>query len=410
MNSGQCRFCQTTPLHTFLDLGVSPLSNAYLTEGRISESETFFPLQVRVCPKCWLVQLDAVEAPENIFIDYAYFSSFSTTWLAHCEAYAVAMIERFGLGEDSRVIELASNDGGLLKFFVERNVPVLGVDPAANVAKAAEAVGVPTRVAFWGEATAKEVVAEGKAADLIAFNNVLAHVPDINDFAEGVRVALKPAGVMTVEFPHLQKLIEGLQFDTVYHEHYSYLSLLFVEQLFAAHGLRVFDVDELVTHGGSLRVYACHEACADHARTDTVDRILSDELAAGLDTVPYYDAFAQKVETLRRDIATFFIDAANQGKRVVGYGAPAKGNTLLNYCGVRPDWMAYTVDRNPHKQGLYLPGTRIPIYAPERILEDRPDFVFILPWNLRDEIADQMAAIREWGGQFVVPIPNIAIF
>ena len=410
MNTGQCRFCGTTPLHTFLDLGASPLSNAYLTEDRLTQGEMFFPLQVRVCPDCWLVQLDAVEAPENIFTDYAYFSSFSTTWLEHCDAYAATMIDRFKLGADSHVVELASNDGGLLKCFLDRGVPVLGVDPAANVAAAAEEIGVPTRVAFWGAETAKAIVDEGKSADLIAFNNVLAHVPDINDFIAGVKIALKPSGVMTVEFPHLQKLIEGLQFDTVYHEHYSYLSLIFVQRLLETHGLCVIDVDELPTHGGSLRVYACHDNCDDYPCDDDVDRILTAEREAGLDTLEYYEGFAEHVEALRRSIVSFFVEAAEQGSTVVGYGAPAKGNTLLNYCGVRPDWMTYTVDRNPHKQGLFLPGTRIPIHAPEKIAEDKPDYVFILPWNLREEIADQMAHIRDWGGKFVAPIPKIEIF
>lgn len=403
-----CRFCGSGRLTVFLDLGASPLSNAYLREDQLAGMEPFFPLDVRICEECWLAQLDAVEAPENIFSEYAYFSSFSTTWLAHCDAYAEKMVRALGLGPDHKVIEIASNDGGLLACFVRRGVPVLGVDPARNVAAAAIEKGVPTRVAFWGLATAEAVAAEEGKADLIALNNVLAHVPDINDFAAGLKAALKPGGVITVEFPHLYRLVERKQFDTVYHEHYSYLSFLFVERLFQAHGLRVFDVEELPTHGGSLRVFGCHDGAAKDA-SPAVAAMDAFERAAGMDGLAYYLGFGDRIAALKRDILRFFLSAKDEGKRVAGYGAPAKGNTLLNYCGIRTDLLEFTVDRNPHKQGLYLPGVRIPIRAPEYVFEQKPDFLFILPWNLQDEVRDQMAGIRAWGGRFAVPIPDVAV-
>ncbi|MBI3715402.1 MAG: class I SAM-dependent methyltransferase [Betaproteobacteria bacterium] len=406
----RCRFCQSQLAETFADLGMSPLSNSYIPFSRLNGMERFYPLHAYVCCTCFLVQLAEFETPDKIFSDYAYFSSYADSWLKHCEAYAQEMMHRWKLGASSLVVEVASNDGYLLQYFKQRGVPVLGIEPAANVAKVAMDKGIPTEVAFFGEAKGSQLAAAGKSADLIAANNVLAHVPDINDFVKGFKRALKPSGRITVEFPHLLQLMEHNQFDTIYHEHFSYLSLGFVAELFAAHGLRVFDVDEIPTHGGSLRVHGCHAGDETKPSGAAVASLLDREAKLGLRDPATYRQFAEKVVRTKCEVLDFFIGARRAGKRVAGYGAPAKGNTLLNYCGLGPEFIQFTVDRSPHKQGLYLPGTHIPIHAPEVIFESKPDYLFILPWNLRDEIVEQMAGIRSWGGKFVVPIPKLEIF
>ena len=402
-----CRFCGAPLERVFVDLGMSPLSNAYLRADQLLDMEPFFPLRVFVCETCFLVQLPAFERPENIFADYAYFSSFSDSWLEHCRRYAAETIARHRLGREHLVVEVASNDGYLLQFFRRAGVPVLGVEPAGNVADAAVKAGIPTVVEFFGVRTAEALRAEGRGADLLIGNNVLAHVPDINDFVEGLRILLKPGGTITIEFPHLLRLIEGNQFDTIYHEHFSYLSLGAVDRIFAAHDLQVHDVRELPTHGGSLRIYARHRGAGPVE--PAVSALLARERAAGFESPDGYAGFKAKVESVKRALLEFLIGAKRAGQSVAGYGAAAKGNTLLNYCGIRSDFLGYVVDRSPHKQGRFLPGTHLPIHAPEKLRETRPDYVLILPWNLRDEIAEQMAHIREWGGRFVVPIPSLEI-
>ena len=404
-----CRLCGEPLSQTFVDLGLSPLANAYVTPVRLSHKESFYPLRVFVCGSCLLVQLDEFESPEHIFSDYLYFSSFSDQWLAHCRAYADRMVQRLALGAESQVVEIASNDGYLLQYFLPYGVPVLGVEPAANVARAAIAKGIPTEVAFFGAATAERLRTRGVAADLIAGNNVLAHVPRLLDFVQGLQILLKPEGMVTIEVPHLLRLMAENQFDTIYHEHFSYFSLLVLDDLFARVHMRIVDVEELWTHGGSLRVYVRH-ATASASPTEAVAEVLARERAAGLDRADGYRSFASQVVRTKCDVLQFFVAAARQGQTVVGYGAPAKGNTLLNYCGIGPELMPFTVDRSPHKQGLYLPGTRIPIRTPDALLAARPEYVFILPWNLRDEITQQMSAVREWGGRFVVPIPELRVF
>jgi 2-polyprenyl-3-methyl-5-hydroxy-6-metoxy-1,4-benzoquinol methylase len=356
-----------------------------------------------------LVQLLEFEAAEDIFGDYAYFSSFSTSWLEHAEAYTKKMVSRLGLDAKKQVIEIASNDGYLLQYFVAQKVPVLGIEPAANVAKAAVEKGIPTRVRFFGVETAEALKAEGIGADLLLGNNVLAHVPDLNDFVRGMKILLKPTGTITMEFPHLLRLMEQNQYDTIYHEHFSYFSFLTVTRVFAHHGLRIFDVEQLSTHGGSLRIFAGHAENPACVETDAFRALMQEERAAGLESLAAYRQFGEQVKRTKRDLLKFLIQAKEQGKRVVGYGAPAKGNTLLNYCGVRTDFVDYTVDRSPHKQDKYLPGVLIPIHAPERIQQDKPDYVLILPWNLKDEIMQQMSYIRSWGGKFVVPIPEVRV-
>jgi SAM-dependent methyltransferase len=389
---------------------MSPLANSYVPLHRANAMEPFYPLHAYVCTSCWLVQLQMYESSEHIFSDYAYFSSFSDSWLAHARSYTEKMIGRFGFGAKSLVVELASNDGYLLQYFKEAGVPVLGVEPAANVAKVAQDKGIPTLVQFFGVQTARAMVADAKQADLLLGNNVLAHVPDVNDFVAGMKIVLKPKGVITIEFPHLQQLVDHCQFDTIYHEHFSYFSFGTAERIFAKHGLTLFDVDELPTHGGSLRIYGRHAEDASRPVSDNVARLREREQKLGYASLDLYRAFAEKVKATKRNVLDFMIAAKRDGKSIAGYGAPAKGNTLLNYCGIRTDMIDYTVDRSPHKQGHLLPGTRIPIHAPERIRETRPDFVFILPWNLKDEIVQQMAHIREWGGKFVVPIPEVKVF
>jgi SAM-dependent methyltransferase len=405
-----CRFCGTKLEHTFVDLGMSPLCESFLPGEHLNQMEAFYPLHAYVCGNCFLVQLEAYVTPEHIFSDYAYFSSYSDSWLAHAKKYTDAMVERFGIGEKSFVVELASNDGYLLQYFVEKDVSVLGIEPAANVAAVAVKKGVPSLVRFFGRETARELAATGKQADLLLGNNVLAQVPDLNDFVAGIKILLKPNGIVTMEFPHLQRLMEENQFDTIYHEHFSYFSFLTVEKVFAAHGLILFDVEELPSHGGSLRIYARHAEDDSRPASERVGQLRAREEAAGFTRLECYARFAEQVKETKRKLLAFMIGAKQEGKHIAGYGAPGKGNTLLNYCAIRSDFLDYTVDRNPHKQGKFLPGTHIPILPPQRILETRPDYLFILPWNLKDEVMQQNAYIRNWGGKFVVPIPEVQVF
>ena len=407
MTSGCCRFCGASLRNTFVDLGMSPLANAYLTAMQLHQMEPFYPLHVYVCERCLLVQLEEFASPEHIFSDYAYFASYSDTWLRHARLYVEMATGRFGLGARSQVVEIASNDGYLLQYFVARGVPVLGIEPAANVAEAAAEKGIPTRVEFFGEGMARRLVAEGLRADLVVANNVLAHVPELNDFVRGLKILLKPQGAMTLEFPHLLRLIAENQFDTIYHEHFSYFSFTTVEKIFGAHGLILFDVEELPTHGGSLRIYAGHAEDASKAVAPRVMALKAREEAMGLTRLDSYLSYAERVKETKRNLLAFLIAAKHEGKSITGYGAPAKGNTLLNYCGIRSDFIDYTVDRSPHKQGRFLPGTHIAIYHPDKIKETRPDYLLILPWNLTDEITEQIGYIRQWGGQFVVPIPGV---
>lgn len=403
-----CRFCGAALHDSFVDLGSTPPSNSYLRPEDMRRGEMFFPLHAYVCRGCFLVQLEAFHTPDQIFGDYAYFSSYSDSWLRHAERYAGAMTERFSFDSTSQVIEIASNDGYLLQYFHNRDIPVLGIEPAANVAEVAVARGIPTRVAFFGRETAGQLVTEGRTADLMIGNNVLAHVPDLNDFVAGFKMVMKPDGIATLEFPHLLRLIAENQFDTIYHEHFSYFSLTTAEKVFAAHGMRVFDVEQLASHGGSLRIFICH-ANTDRPTLDSVAELRNEEAAAGLGALDAYADFAQRVAKTKRRLIAFLIGAKADGKTVAGYGAPAKGNTLLNYCGVGPDLIDYTVDRSPHKQGTFLPGSRIPVYHPDHISETRPDYVLILPWNLTREIMEENSHIRDWGGRFVVPIPTVKI-
>ncbi|MGE0254414.1 MAG: methyltransferase domain-containing protein [Alphaproteobacteria bacterium] len=400
-----CRFCGAALTRTFVDLGETPLANSY-RDPADTRAEARYPLHARVCDGCFLVQVDAAVPAEAIFSDYAYFSSYARSWVEHARRYAVAARKRLGLGPDSLVIEVASNDGYLLQHFVAMGVPVLGIEPAANVAAVAEQAGVPTRVAFFGRALGAALADEGRQADLTAANNVLAHVPDLNDFVAGFAAVLKPSGVATFEFPHLLRLIEGVQFDTIYHEHFSYFSLLTVERVFAAHGLRVFDVEELPTHGGSLRLWVCH-ARAALADTPSLAKVRADERAARLDRPEGYEGFAARVAVVRDGLRAFLARAREAGQSVAAYGAAAKGNTLLNVCGVRPGDIMWVADANPHKQGHLLPGSGIPVVAPDRLRQDRPDRVLILPWNLKREIAADHAYIRDWGGRFVVAVPVV---
>jgi hypothetical protein len=407
-DSINCRFCGGE-LVAFVDLGMSPLCESYLSSDQLNSMEAFYPLAAYVCRDCLLVQLQEYVAPEHIFSEYAYFSAFSDSWLDHSRRYVETMIERFGLGPSSRVIELGSNDGYLLQFFVEKGIPVLGVDPAANIAKAAEQRGVPTLVKFFGVETARELAEKCVRGDLVLGNNVLAQVTNLNSFIEGVRIILKSLGVCTIEFPHLLETMAGNQFDQIYHEHFSYFSMLTTEKIFLTHGMRIFDVEALRTHGGSLRIYACHVGDATHPTEASVSGLVRREREAGLHRLETYVDFAHRVRTTKRKLLSFLIEAKSRGKSLAGYGAPGKGNTLLNYCGIRTDFLDYTVDRNPYKQGKYLPGTHIPIFPPEKITETKPDYVLILPWNLKDEIMSQLAYIRDWGARFVIPIPEVSV-
>jgi hypothetical protein len=408
-NNSSCRFCNHLLEHTFVDLGMSPLCESFLLRDQLNEMEPFYPLKVYVCSNCFLVQLQEYVSPEEIFTEYAYFSSFSDSWLQHARNYTELMTERFKLDSKAQVIELASNDGYLLQYFVEKGIPALGIEPAKNVAKVAIEKGIPTITDFFGVKLARKMSQEGKKADLLLGNNVLAQVPDINDFVAGMKIVLKPRGVITIEFPHLMRLIEGNQFDTIYHEHFSYFSFIAAEKIFAGHGITLFDVEELKTHGGSIRVYGRHAEDVSKPLTGRALELKERELRTGYGRMETYATFAKKVEETKRRLLQILVEVKNQGKKIVGYGAPGKGNTLLNYCGIRSDFLDYTVDRNPYKHGRFTPGTHIEIFPPDRIKQDRPDYLFILPWNLKDEIIRQMAFIREWGGKFIVPIPEAAI-
>ena len=403
-----CRFCGGG-LVEFIDLGMSPLCESFLTEDRLNSMEPFYPLTAYVCADCFLVQLQEYVAPERIFTEYAYFSGYSDAWLDHARQYVEMIVGRYRLGPQSTVVELGSNDGYLLQFFVKKGVRVLGVDPAANVAKAAEARGVSTLVRFFSADTARELTGQGIQADLVVANNVLAQVPNLNSFVEGIGVLLRPGGVCTVEFPHLLKSIQGNQFDQIYHEHFSYFSAMTLSRVASAHRLRLFDVEELWTHGGSLRAHLCHVDDEAHPTSTAVSDLVRRERQAGLDGMRIYAEFAERIRATKRNLLAFLIDAKGRGKSIAGYGAPGKGNTLLNFCGVRTDFIDYTVDRNPYKHGRYLPGTHIPIFAPERIAETKPDYILILPWNLKDEIMAQLAYVRGWGAKFVIPIPELAV-
>jgi SAM-dependent methyltransferase len=402
-----CRSCGAPLERTFVDLGMAPLANSYLAPDALLDAETYFPLHVFLCTECFLVQLPAVTSAEAIFSDYAYFASYSESWLDHARRYVEAMSVRFEIGTEQTVVEVASNDGYLLQYFKQRGVPVLGVEPAANVAEAAEAAGIETVVKFFGEQTARELVAEGVTADLLIGNNVLAHVPNLNDFVRGLGIVLAPGGVLTMEFPHLLRLMEESQFDTIYHEHFSYFSLLAVERVFRANGLELFDVDELPTHGGSLRIFVQHPNT--RAVSERVAALRDRELAAGLGGTEAYDRFAAQVEQVKLGLLEFVLRAKREGRTIAAYGAAAKGNTLLCYCGIGRDLIDYVVDRSPHKQGLHLPGTHIPIRAPEEVARTRPDYLLILPWNLSGEIMEQMAHVREFGCRFVTPIPGVLV-
>jgi SAM-dependent methyltransferase len=406
MSELTCRFCRAPLSQVVVDLGSSPPANSLI--GPADPEPPSFPLCVYVCQRCHLVQLPQYQTAAEIFSDYLYLASYSTSWTEHVRSYAGMARQRFGLNSGSFVVEIASNDGALLKHFVEAGVPALGIEPAANVAALAVAAGVPTLSEFFGAALAARLASDGKRADLLVANNVLAHVPDINDFVEGIKLALKPAGVATLEFPHLLRLIERTEFDTIYHEHFSYLSLSCAQAILASHGLMIFDVDELSTHGGSLRIYAAL-AESRPAIAPACARIAGEEQDAGLNGIQAYEAFAQRVHAAKQSFLEFLKTAAAQGKSIAGYGAPAKAVTLLNYCGVGVDRIPYTVDRNPLKQGKLIPGARIPIFPPEKIMQTRPDYVVIFPWNIRDEVVAQMSGIRAWGGRFVVPIPLTAI-
>lgn len=405
----KCLFCASPLTQTFVDLGMSPLCESYVGRGELNQMEVFYPLHVRVCDNCFLVQLQEYVSPEHIFTEYAYFSSYSETWLAHARDYVDMIANRLNLGPHSLVIELGSNDGYLLQNFVKKRIPALGVEPAANVAKVAVEKGVPTHVAFFGRKTAEKIIADRQKADLVIGNNVLAQVPDINDFVAGIQMVLKPQGVATLEFPHLAQLMEQNQFDTIYHEHFSYFSLISVEKIFAAHGLALFDVEEIPTHGGSIRIYARCSEDSSRPATGRLAELRNRELALGLDQMAAYSTFDEKVRATKRNLLEFLIQARHSGKKIAGYGAPGKGNTLLNYCGIRTDFLDFTVDRNPYKQGKFLPGTHIPIFPVNKIDEAKPDYLLILPWNFKDEIIGQMARIRNWGGQFVVPIPSVQL-
>ncbi|HAK74141.1 MAG TPA: SAM-dependent methyltransferase [Sporomusaceae bacterium] len=405
----QCRFCKSELKNSLVSLGASPLSNRFLKATELNRMEPYYPLEVYVCSECFLVQLDEFESPQNIFTDYSYFSSYSASWLKHCEKYVDSMVDFLKLDANSKVIEIASNDGYLLQYFIKANIPSLGIEPARNVAEVAKEKGIPTETAFFGIKTANNLISKGIQADLLLGNNVLAHVPDINDFVRGMKIVLKPQGVITMEFPHLMKLIEQVQFDTIYHEHFSYFSFLSVERIFRQHGLVIFDVEELSTHGGSLRIYARHEEDTSRIETKKVGKLRDLEELKGYGDLAHYLKFAPKVREIKREILKFLILAKEEGKTIVGYGAPAKGNTLLNYCGIRTDFLEYTVDRSPYKQGNFLPGTRIPIESPEKIYLTRPDYVLILPWNIKEEIMEQLSFIREWNGKFIIPIPHLEV-
>ena len=408
--TAKCRACEQELTEILVDLGMSPLCQKHVLPSELNHVEKFYPLKAWVCNHCWLVQLEEYVEPDELFTQYEYFSSFSTSWVEHARDYVAMITLRQELNSSSQVVEIASNDGYLLQHFVERNIPCVGIEPAANVAAAAQKKGIECIVKFFGEQTAKETVESHGKADLILGNNVLAHVPSLHDFVSGLRVLLAANGVVTMEFPHLVKLIQENQFDTIYHEHFSYFSFFVVEQVFAQHGLRLFDVEEVPTHGGSLRIYACHETATDHPTGASVEALRNREIEAGYASMGVYSEFTEKVLTTKRNLLQFLIKAKQEGKTIVGYGAPGKGNTLLNYCGIRTDFLDYTVDRSPIKQGTYTPGTHIPILDPSVIATTKPDLVLILPWNLHREISENASFIRDWGGKFVVPIPEVKVF
>ena len=409
MKNFECRFCRCKINYVFVDLGTSPLSNAFLTDKTLEEPEKKFPLKVFVCENCFLVQLPEFESPGNIFNDYAYFSSYSKSWLEHVENYVNMITEKNSLGKDNLVIELASNDGYLLQFFKKKEIPVKGIEPAANVAKIAQEKGIETIVEFFGEKLAKKLSSEGTKADLIIGNNVLAHVPNINNFVKGISILLKTNGVVNIEFPHLLQIIQHNQFDTIYHEHFSYLSLSTVKKIFEFHNLIIFDVEEIPTHGGSLRIYAKHMTNKNFKIQHSVNNLLEKEKDFGLMNLSFYLEFTKKVELIKKKLIEFFNNTKQNGKKIVCYGAAAKGNTLLNFCKINKDSIEYVVDNNPHKQGLYLPGSHIPIKNPEEIIKTKPDFILILPWNIKEEIMKDTSFIRDWGGKFVIPIPKVVI-
>lgn len=406
----RCRFCSSTDLHLFLDLGITPLANNYLTLTGLHQMEPHYPLRVYVCENCLLVQLDEFQKPEDIFSNYAYFSSYSDSWLEHARSYVEGVVERFCIDRDSQVVEIGSNDGYLLQHFVVKGVAALGIEPAENVAQVAIQKGIPTIQEFFGEQTARRLVSDGIRADLLIGNNVLAHIPELNGFLTGMKTLLKHEGVLTMEFPHLMCLMDGNQFDTIYHEHVFYFSFMTVEKIFASHNLTIFDVEQLSTHGGSLRIYSRHDNDYSKPITKRVADLKAVEKAAGLNELKHYLGFSEKVKETKRKILDFLSQAKRRGKVIVGYGAPAKANTLLNYCGVSSSIIDYTVDRNPHKQGHFLPGTHIPIYEPDRIKRTKPDYVLLLAWNLREEIMKQTRYVRDWKGKFVVPIPELKVF
>jgi hypothetical protein len=409
IHSASCRFCGACLRHTFVDLGMSPLCESYLTAEQLNRMEPFYPLHVYVCDRCFLVQLKEYVSAEAIFTEYAYFSSYSDSWLRHASNYVNQMVQRFGYDASSFVVELASNDGYLLQYFVKKGIPCLGVEPAVNVAQVAIEKGVPTLVKFFGAATAREMVADGRRADLLLANNALAQVPDLNDFVRGIKILLAPRGVVTVEFPHLMRMMDENQFDTIYHEHFSYFSFITAQEIFAAHGLTIFDVEELPTHGGSLRIFARHTDDTSKPTTSRTHELHQRELNAGFTRLETYSQFEEQVKGTKRKLLEFLIRVRRESKSISGYGAPGKGNTLLNYCGIRGDLLDYTVDRSPYKQGKFLPGTHIPIFHPDKIRETKPDYVLILPWNLKQEIRQQLSYVREWGGRLVVPIPAVEV-
>lgn len=409
----KCRFCQTEVEHVFADLGFSPISNAMLNADQLNEPESYYPLKIFVCHNCFLVQIDEIEKADKIFDEeYTYFSSFSTSWLAHAKKYVKMMMSRFQIGEQSQIIEIASNDGYLLQYFKEYNVPVLGIDPTANTAVEAEKKGIKTIVDFFGTDLAKkQLVANGIKGDLILGNNVLAHVPDINDFVLGMKTALADQGIITMEFPHLMKLVEDCQFDTIYHEHFSYLSFSTVKRVFESHGLELFDVQELPTHGGSLRIFAKHKEDQSKVISTNVGELVEKELNTGMVTIEYYSNFQARIDKIKYDTLSFLIDEKRKGKKIIGYGAAAKGNTLISYCGIKgTDLIEFVVDASPYKKGKYLPGSHIPVVAIEEIEKYKPDYVIILPWNLKKEISEQLSFIRKWNGKFVIFIPKISVF
>ena len=404
-----CRFCNEELRHTFVDLGMSPLANSYLKPHQLNAMEAFYPLHAYICASCMLVQLQEFEPPEHIFTDYAYFSSYSGALVENAKEYTDMVIDRFRLGAKSHVVEIASNDGYLLQFFIKQGIPVLGVEPAANVAKAAMDKGIPTRVEFFTTEGAHSMIQHGPAADLIIGNNVLAHVPNLNDFVQGIKVLLAPQGVVTIEFPHLVRLIEESQFDTIYHEHFSYFSLHTAAKVFLKHGLTIFDVEEITTHGGSLRIYACHPDDRSKQSTKRLADLFLKETKAGFDRLERYLSFSEQVKTVKCKFLSFIIKAKQEAKSIAAYGAAAKANTFLNYCGVGSEFIDYVVDRSPHKQGCYLPGTHLSIHHPEKVIETKPDYLLILAWNLKPEIIQQMDRIREWGGQFLTCIPELEV-